>query len=71
VTIGEPISATGRANRTEVDRLTRECWTALHALVVDAADGPPPGRFGRWITEVFNDWPEGERPSVDASPETT
>jgi 1-acyl-sn-glycerol-3-phosphate acyltransferase len=71
VTIGEPITASGRANRTEVDRLTRECWTALHALVVDAADGPPPGRFGRWITEVFNDWPEGERPSVDASPETT
>ena len=23
-----------------------------------------PGRFGRWLTEVFNDWPEGARPAL-------
>ena len=23
-----------------------------------------PGRFGRWLTECFNDWPEGARPEL-------
>ncbi|MFL5775713.1 MAG: lysophospholipid acyltransferase family protein [Chloroflexota bacterium] len=66
VTIGEPIEPTGRPKRDAVDELTRRCWTELHALVADRPDFAPPGRFGRWFTEVFNDWPEGSRPSVEA-----
>ena len=26
-----------------------------------------PGRFGRWLTEVFNDWPEGSRAAALAA----
>ena len=39
---------------------------ALLQLVADFPDPPPPGRFGRWLTEVFNDWPEGARPALGA-----
>ena len=33
-------------------------------MVADFPDPPPPGRFGRWLTELFNDWPEGARPAL-------
>ncbi len=62
VVVGEPLPATGRPRRAAVDDLTARCWTALHALVADRPDFSPPGPIGRWITEAFNDWPEGERP---------
>lgn len=62
VLVGEPLPATGRVKREAVDDLTARCWTALHDLVADRPDFPRPGPFGRWLTEVFNDWPEGERP---------
>ena len=35
--------------------------TALQTMVADAPDVPVPGRVGRWLTEQFNDWPEGSR----------
>jgi 1-acyl-sn-glycerol-3-phosphate acyltransferase len=61
VRIGEPIPATGRADREAVQALTDRIWSALQAMVRDAPDVPVPGRFGRWVTERFNDWPEGSR----------
>jgi len=64
VVVGEPIEVAGRPRREAVDELTARLWTALHALVADRPDFPPPGPVGRWVTEVFNDWPEGERPLV-------
>jgi 1-acyl-sn-glycerol-3-phosphate acyltransferase len=64
VTVGEPLAVDGRPNRESVDRLTAACWVALHALVARQQDEPPPGPIGRWVTEAFNDWPEGERPPV-------
>jgi 1-acyl-sn-glycerol-3-phosphate acyltransferase len=64
VTVGDPLPVHGRADRESVDRLTAACWTALHDLVARQRDEPPPGPIGRWVTELFNDWPEGERPSV-------
>jgi hypothetical protein len=67
VVIGEPIEVTGRPRREAVDELTARCWTALHALLADRPDFPPPGPVGRWVTEVFNDWPEGDRPLVAPS----
>ena len=36
-------------------------------LVADAPDVRRPGRFGRWLTERFNDWPEGSREAAPAS----
>ncbi|HEY7591086.1 MAG TPA: HAD-IA family hydrolase [Candidatus Limnocylindrales bacterium] len=64
VRIGDPLPATGRPTRDAVRRLTSATWEALHGLVAGAPDFPPPGRFGRWLTERFNDWPEGSRPPV-------
>ena len=28
---------------------------------------PVPGRVGRWLTEQFNDWPEGSREAAIAA----
>jgi hypothetical protein len=33
-------------------------------MTADFPDPPEPGPFGRWLTEVFNDWPEGARPAL-------
>jgi 1-acyl-sn-glycerol-3-phosphate acyltransferase len=64
VRIGDPIPATGRPSREAMAALTARTWTALHDLVAGHPDYPPPGPFGRWLTEQFNDWPEGSRPRV-------
>jgi 1-acyl-sn-glycerol-3-phosphate acyltransferase len=61
VRVGRPISTTGRANGEAVAAATGATWQALKALVADAPEPGPPGRFGRWLTELFNDWPEGSR----------
>jgi 1-acyl-sn-glycerol-3-phosphate acyltransferase len=61
VRIGQPIATGGRASGEAVAALTDETWRALKALIADAEDPAPPGRFGRWLTERFNDWPEGSR----------
>lgn len=65
IAVGEPIPATGRANRDAVDDLTRRTWEQLHAMVRGAPDVRPPGRFGRWLTDAFNDWPEGSRSATE------
>ncbi len=62
VRIGEPILPEGRPSRRQVDELTGRLARALQALVADFPDRPLPGRFGRWLTELFNEWPEGMRP---------
>jgi HAD superfamily hydrolase (TIGR01509 family) len=65
VVIGEPLAPAGRANRENVDALTARCWTALHELVRDEPDRTRPGPIGRWMTEQFNDWPEGDRAAAE------
>jgi 1-acyl-sn-glycerol-3-phosphate acyltransferase len=67
VRVGEPLAAGGRPDRETVDALTRRTWAALHAMVRDAPDVPEPGPFGRWLTERFNDWPEGSREATRAA----
>jgi 1-acyl-sn-glycerol-3-phosphate acyltransferase len=66
VRIGRPIPTVGRATSEAVTSLTAATWLALKGLVADAPERSVPGRFGRWLTELFNDWPEGSR---DASAE--
>jgi 1-acyl-sn-glycerol-3-phosphate acyltransferase len=61
VTVGEPILPSGRPTRDAVDQMTRQTWDALHDLVREAPELPVPGRFGRWLTNAFNEWPEGSR----------
>lgn len=67
VRVGEPIAAIGRADHETVEALTKQTWSVLHAMVRDAPDVPPPGRFGRWLTDRFNDWPEGSREATRAA----
>jgi 1-acyl-sn-glycerol-3-phosphate acyltransferase len=62
VRVGEPIPPSARAERGAVAGLTAATAAALLGLVEDADEPPPPGRFGRWLTERFNEWPEGARP---------
>jgi 1-acyl-sn-glycerol-3-phosphate acyltransferase len=68
VRIGDPISVEGYDSRRGVPELTAEIRRRLEALVADFPDRPPPGRFGRWLTEVFNEWPEGGRPELSDAP---
>ena len=67
VRVGQPIEATGRAGREAVDRLTQQTWQALHDMVRDAPEVRVPGRAGRWVTDRFNDWPEGSREATLAA----
>jgi 1-acyl-sn-glycerol-3-phosphate acyltransferase len=71
ITVGEPIALDGRVSRVAVEAATDRLWTALHDLVADAPDVPAPGRLGRWLTERFNDWPEGSREAARAASEAS
>lgn len=68
VRIRKPILPGGRATRERVDELTGRLARSLETLVADVPDRPPPGPFGRWLTELFNEWPEGARPGVGGRP---
>jgi 1-acyl-sn-glycerol-3-phosphate acyltransferase len=64
IRVGAPIRPEGRATREAVEALTARTARALLELVADFPDPPTPGPFGRWLTEVFNEWPEGSRPAL-------
>ncbi|HET7829214.1 MAG TPA: lysophospholipid acyltransferase family protein [Candidatus Limnocylindrales bacterium] len=66
VRAGEAIEAAEgtRASRHAVESLTARTEEALLGLVADFPDRPRPGTMGRWLTELFNDWPEGRRPAL-------
>jgi 1-acyl-sn-glycerol-3-phosphate acyltransferase len=56
--LGPPIETGGRrADRKTVDELTEALHEALKDLVRDHPTEGPPGRFGRWLTDVFADRP--------------
>ena len=67
VRVGESLPVSGRPHREAVDALTRQTWAALHAMVRDAPEVAEPGLFGRWLTERFNEWPEGSREATFAA----
>jgi 1-acyl-sn-glycerol-3-phosphate acyltransferase len=62
VRVGPPLLVEDRPTRAAVAALTGATTDALLAMTADFPDPDPPGRFGRWLTELFNDWPEGARP---------
>jgi 1-acyl-sn-glycerol-3-phosphate acyltransferase len=64
IRVGEPIVPEGRPTKEAVESLTRRTAEALRSMTADFPDPPEPGPFGRWLTEVFNDWPEGTRPAL-------
>ncbi len=69
IRIGQPISSAsdGRKTSQAVAALTTEITASLLSLVADAPDVEEPGRIGRWLTERFNDWPEGSRGAAEAA----
>jgi 1-acyl-sn-glycerol-3-phosphate acyltransferase len=67
VRIGEPLAPEGRANRDGVDALTDRCRAALAGMVATQPEVGRPGPFGRWLTEVFNVWPEGSREAAETA----
>jgi 1-acyl-sn-glycerol-3-phosphate acyltransferase len=60
VRFGVPLEPGGRPTREAVETLTDRVSDAIRALVADFPDPPPSGRFGRWLTEAFNDWEAAE-----------
>ena len=64
VRVGDPIPAAGRPTKATVTEMTEATHRAILELVADGRDREPPGRFGRWLTEAFQDWPEGSRPPI-------
>jgi 1-acyl-sn-glycerol-3-phosphate acyltransferase len=67
VMVGAPLHVRDRPSKDAVAALTQQTWEALHGLVRDAPEVPLPGPFGRWFTEVFNEWPEGSREATRAA----
>ena len=58
VRAGPPLEVTGmRPNREGVIELTKRLQVAMEQLLEDVVDEPPPGPFGRWLTEIFNERP--------------
>ena len=64
VRVGEPIEASGRPTHEAVAAMTLRTEAALREMTADFPDPSEPGPFGRWLTELFNDWPEGSRPAL-------
>ncbi len=67
IRVGEAVASDGRPTREAVAEVTARLSAALRGLVADAPDVPEPGRVGRWLTERFNDWPEGSRDAARAA----
>ena len=67
VRVGAPIVGTGRPDRANIAAMTVAIEAALEALVADAPELPRTGRTGAWLTERFNDWPEGSRDAAVAA----
>jgi 1-acyl-sn-glycerol-3-phosphate acyltransferase len=71
IQVGEPIQPTARPTREAVATMTEQAWSALHELVADAPDLPEPGRVGGWLSDRFNDWPEGSREAARVASEAS
>jgi len=67
VRVGEPIMAEGRPDRAGIAATTDTLRISLLALLADAPTIAEPGPVGRWLTERFNDWPEGSRAAAVAA----
>jgi 1-acyl-sn-glycerol-3-phosphate acyltransferase len=69
VRIGQPVPITGRPTREAVAEATAQLTGSLQALLADAPEPRRPGALGRWLTERFNDWPEGSRDAARTASE--
>jgi 1-acyl-sn-glycerol-3-phosphate acyltransferase len=69
VQVGEPIAVAGRPDRATVEATTALLGDRLEALLDGAPVLEPPGPVGRWVSDRFNDWPEGSRAATLAAQE--
>ena len=67
VRVGEPIVASGRPDRANVAAMTAQAQASLAALVADARQPDRSGRSGAWLSDRFNEWPEGSREAALAA----
>ena len=61
VRIGEPIVSESRPDRAAVETMTTALRERLEAMVADAPSPSRTGGVAAWVTERFNEWPEGSR----------
>ena len=61
VRVGAAIPTGPRPTHRAVEHFAATTWHALRAMVDGDRDLPVPGRFGRWLTDAFNDWGPGGR----------
>jgi 1-acyl-sn-glycerol-3-phosphate acyltransferase len=62
VQVGAALVIEGRADRATIAQTSGLLRARLAALIADAPDvSPPTGSVGRWLSDRFNDWPEGSR----------
>jgi len=66
VRIGDPIATGPRPTRAAVADYTALTWHAVRDMVAGDRDLPMPGPFGRWFSDVFNDWGPGGRDAAGA-----
>jgi 1-acyl-sn-glycerol-3-phosphate acyltransferase len=67
IRIGVPVVAEGRADRAAVDAMTAALSERLSTLVADAPDPRRRGAVAGWLSERFNEWPEGSREAAFAA----
>ncbi len=67
VQVGEPIVGEGRPDRAAVAAMTATLSSRLQDLLHGAVEPQRTGRLGRWVTERFNEWPEGSRDAALAA----
>jgi 1-acyl-sn-glycerol-3-phosphate acyltransferase len=67
VQIGEPIVGEGRPDRAAVEAMTATLAARLEAMLHGAPEPQRTGRLAGWLTERFNDWPEGSREAALAA----
>ena len=68
LTIGEPIDpGTFGSGRTGATRLSETAHAAVLEGLAGVTDRPPPGRFGAWLSELFNDRPWLDEPGPEPS----
>jgi 1-acyl-sn-glycerol-3-phosphate acyltransferase len=67
VKVGEPIVGEGRPDRATVAAMTATLAARLQAMLDGAAAPERSGRLARWMTERFNEWPEGSREAALAA----
>ena len=54
-----------RADRESVAEMTNELQSAMEGLLHGVRDEPPPGPFGRWVTDVFAERPWLEKDEAE------